>query len=265
MRQIHYRLIALFVALLVGMGPSVAFAQGSGKTVTELTEEAKAQYRELLDSAQKKFASGDLEGAIVDFEAAYEIRPSSNILYNVGRIHEQMGNIDEAISNYERFIVAPNVDIKPRQDAVTRLKTLREVQAMQREEEARKQAAANPEPKPEPKPAPKAVAEPDRTLAWVFLGVGAATLIGGGVFGVLTSMQHSKYEDATTLQARRDAASSGETFGYVADGLLITGVVTGVLGAIFWVTASPDEPEEMAIVPFIGSDGAGVGMTWSFE
>ena len=134
MSQIQIRIVALLVACLMAAGPSSVWAQ-EGKTVTQLTDEAKAEYRALLDSAQKKFAAEDLEGAIADFEKAYEIRPSSNILYNVGRIHEQLGNIDEAIAYYERFIVAPNVEIKPRQDAVTRLKTLREVRDLKKQDE----------------------------------------------------------------------------------------------------------------------------------
>jgi tetratricopeptide (TPR) repeat protein len=269
------QIVALILAMGVALGPATIVAQDSGaKTATELNNEAKARFKKLSASAQKKYGAGDYEGAIADFEAAYEIKPTSNILYNIGRIHEQQGNIDEAIAYYDRFVVAPNVEIKARQDAVNRLRTLKEVRDL-RDAETAKQSKAQEDAarKNARKNAQKNVAnskvaaspQPDRTAAWVLVGISATTLVGAGVFGVLTSVKHEEYEEAVTLQARRDAAGSGETFGYVADGLFLTGVVTGALGAVLWLLATPDESDGVDVTAGVSADGATVGLSWSFE
>jgi tetratricopeptide (TPR) repeat protein len=270
MKRMIARMLSALLAVLLLWGPAPVAAQqaeGEKKTATQLTKEAREKFRELSASAQKKFQDGDYDGAIADFEAAYAIKPSSNILYNIGRIHEQQGNIDEAISYYDRFVVAPNVEIKARQDAVNRLRTLKEVRDLRDQEAKKAQADAGADGDGSTQagaPAPVAQPAPDRTAAWVFLGIGATTLIGAGVFGVLTSMQHEEYESAQTLQARRDAANTGQTFGYLADGLLATGVLTGAIGAILWVLATPDE-SGVAVTGGVTGDGATVGLSWSFQ
>lgn len=270
------KIFSIFVVVGLLMSPLAAWGQGSGADGEEerSVAELEAEFKELSKSAQAKYAAGDYEGAIADFEAAYEIKPVSNILYNIGRIHEKEGNLDEAITYYERFVGAPNVEISARQDAVNRLRTLREVRDLQgnqesdsttgSEGESEEDVDGSVEENVEEKADAGARAPVDRTAAWVFLGIGATTLIGSGVFAVLTTTEHSNYESATDLESRRAAASRGETFGYLADGLLVTGVVTAVLGTIFWFTAGPDEPSGVAVTPSVGRDGGGVSMSWSF-
>ena len=110
-------------------------------------------------------------------------------------------------------------------------------------------------------------AEPeyDYTLAYIMWGTGAAALAGSLVFGILASDQHSKFEDATTIEERRDAADTGETMSIVSDSLLITGVVLGALGTVFFFTASPIESDTgVAITPIIGTDRVGMGLSFGF-
>jgi len=74
------------------------------------------------------------------------------------------------------------------------------------------------------------------------------------------------FEDATSLEDRRDAADSGETFGLVADSLLIGGAVLGITGTIFYVLNDAESDSSSAsLFPIFSDDSAGVGFRTTFE
>ena len=70
------------------------------------------------------------------------------------------------------------------------------------------------------------------------------------------------------MSERRSAASSGRTFGIVSDSLLITGVVTTALGAVFYFTADkseqPAEETTFQFAPTTDGKRVGVGMKVTF-
>lgn len=214
-------------------------------------DDAQAKFDALTQEATEHFESEEYDLAITKFQKAYELKPISNILYNIGRIYEKKGDIDNAIEYYDQFVVAPEVDQAPRQDALERLKTLREIKALR---EQGKEAEMPAEKKVE--------SSPNGTLAAIFLAVGGASLITSGVFAILTAGEFSEFEDATDVETRSDAASSGRTFGIVADSLLVTGIVTTAVGAIFWFT----RPKETSTAKFGPTfDGKHVGFGLSLD
>ncbi|MEC9397547.1 MAG: tetratricopeptide repeat protein, partial [Myxococcota bacterium] len=89
---------------------------------------SQSDFDALVEIAAERYAEEDFEGAIAAFKKAHEAKPSeSNILYNIGRLYEKTGNFESAIEYYEKFVNEPDIDIDARQDAVARIKTLREV------------------------------------------------------------------------------------------------------------------------------------------
>lgn len=248
----------LLCASLALTTPVIAVAQ----------EADTAEFTSLTEQASEAYNSGDYDEAVRLFQKAYDLRPVSNILYNIGRIHEDAGNIDQAIEYYDKFVVAPNVEQVSRRDALDRLKTLREVKAMRDgESETETEVADTPQPDPQPEPEP----EPNtaRALGWVFLGVGGASLITSGVFALLTQSQFDKFEAAMDLESRRSAASAGRTNAVVSDALLVTGAVSAVVGIVFLVASGGGGEKDAAtstnikLSPVMGS-AWGVGLDFNF-
>lgn len=254
---------ALALVLSVNATGAVAVAQTS-------PDDIETRYNAQVAEAARLYEAGDVDGAIKAFEGAYQLRKEPNIIYNIGRLYEEQGKLEEAAAQYEQYVGMPGIELESRQDALERIKTLREILALrktedeaklkrQREEEELKRRQA------QPKPEPKA----DYTMAYVFLGTGVAALAGGGVVGLMADGAHGDFEDATTLDDRRAAADSGKTLSLVADGLLVGGAVLTALGVVFWATASPaDEPKEPAQssrwIPAVGPDQVGVSYWLSF-
>jgi len=97
-------LAAVLAALLCLMTPtSMVFAQDAPATEEE--------FDRLTSAASEAYEAGDYSEAIARFEEAYELKSVSNILYNIARIHEDAGNIDEAITlaNNSRFGLSAGV------------------------------------------------------------------------------------------------------------------------------------------------------------
>src|SRR6516162_10067462 len=89
----------VFVALLL-LGLTPAHAAES-----ENVEVARAHF----NTAKVYFANGEFEKALAEFQAAARYSPRPELLYNIGRCFEQMGDAAQALANYRRYLKAvPN-------------------------------------------------------------------------------------------------------------------------------------------------------------
>lgn len=266
------RLVAnVVVSSLLCSAPALTFAQEPAEPAEPVNQEEEEFKRYTAEAAQA-YETGDYAKAVELFEKAYEIRPVSNILYNIARIHEEAGNIDGAIAYYDRFVVAPGVEQNARKDAVDRLKTLREVQAV-KEGEPREETdvvvVEETPPPPEPEPTPP---QPNTaaTLGWVFVGVGGASLVTSGIFGLLAQGNFNDFENATSLEERRSAANAGRTQAVIADSLLVTGIVTGIVGGVVLVASAggAEKPatasSSWSVSPLVGQKSVGMGFELNF-
>lgn len=261
MSQIGRPLALTSLVAALAFSPTMVMAQTS--------KEIEAQYNELVASASGKYEAGDIDGAIEDFKKAYALRKEPNILYNIGRLYEEQGKFEEAKAQYEQFVGLPGIELESRKDALERIKTLQEILDLRKKEEEEKRRKEEEERnKNAPPVVVKPKAEADYTMAYIFLGTGVGALAGAGVVGFLADGAHTDFEEATTLDDRRAAASSGKTLSGVADGLLIGGAVLTTLGVIFWATASPEEETPQTsgatLLPSIGPSGASVTYSVSF-
>ena len=227
---------------------------------------SEADYKRLLVDAQAKFKAGDLEGAAKAYEEAYALKENPNLLYNIGRIYEKTGKFDKAIEFYEIFVKKPDIKLEARQDALARIKTLREVVALDKPPEEPEKPEEKTEPKePEEKkvveipeePEPDPV-EPNYVPGIVFVGLGAVSALGAGGAAFLVTQSEQEAADATTLADYRAAVESGRTTAYVADGLTVASGVFLVTGIVLLVTQPSESPGNALIVPTVGPDGAGV-------
>jgi tetratricopeptide (TPR) repeat protein len=275
-------LLTLVVSGLILFGASTALAQGvEGAEPDQAQAETNDQqrYRALTQRAAKAYSNGELDRALELFDKAYAIRPSPNLLYNKGRIHEKRGDFEEAIEHYEIFVTEAGVDIDARKDALERLKTLREVVALREEgeevdeaevhEQHEDRALAEPDQADmDPDPAPKTRTERSYTWAYVTLGLSAAAWAAGGYFALEASNADRDFRAATSRSAMNEAADSGRSAAILADSMFVTGAVLTGLGIYFIVSPTtrevPADSTTVRLTPQLGRESAGVGLTLDF-
>lgn len=257
------RVISLVLLAALVAPPTLARAQDTSEEVSETTE-----YKRLLADAQEKYAAEDFEGAAKAYEAAYAIKQNPNLLYNVARIYEKMGEFETALGFYERFAKEPDIKLSARKDAIERLKALREVVALDKPPvEPDPKAPVDPtEPDPDkvvevdPEPEdPEPAGETNYVPAIITLGAGVLALGGGSALGVLTTNADADASAATSRQGFRDASQQADTFALAADGLFVLGGALTITGVILLLTASPEDAGGQALIaPVLGPDGVGV-------
>lgn len=251
-RQILCALVASSLALAAV--PSVAVAQDAfGEKVQQLSKEGTDLYR-----------AGRYEDAARKFEAAYELEPVANLLFNAAKCYEKLEEWDQAIALYKQFTLDSKVDPKAKDVALKQIETLKEVAAIEKRAEEN-QAAGQTEPDEGEAVVVAAPPAPDYTWSYVALGTGVGLLATGGIFGVLASAEESNFDVAETADERRAARDSGQAYAVTADVLYGLGAAAAITGVILFVTAEGDEPEPtIAVSPIVGPEAVGVGLSGSF-
>lgn len=121
-----------------------------------------------------------------------------------------------------------------------------------------------PKPRPDavtaPKPQAGTEANPLRTVGWVLVGVGAASLVVGGVTGIMTLDRASTVKDhcdgdLACDSEGTDAASSGKTLSLVSTITVIAGVVGLGAGGALLLTTSPAKKTATTFGPGPGELG----------
>jgi len=248
------RLILLLISgTLFFSVPTMSYADDSrARQVEQLSRDATTKYREQ-----------DYLGAIKLFEEAYKIEPVPNLLFNIARCHEKLEDWDSAIANYQKFVVEPDVERSARQAALDRIDALNEVKLA----EVQTQRTSDPVVRQPADPPREEAKGPDRTWGYVTLGTGVGLLAGGALFGVLASSKQTEFEDATSVEAKKDARSSGQTFALVADGLYISGAIVSVIGVYLLLTSGSNEAATASGITPVGwveAGGGGLGFHTSF-
>ena len=65
--------------------------------------------RRHFEAGTSDYLAGRFQDAIAEFEAANRVRPAPAFDYNIGRCHDRLEEVGEAISSYERYLAAePN-------------------------------------------------------------------------------------------------------------------------------------------------------------
>jgi hypothetical protein len=106
---------AAFLALLI------AASRASGQTDAD-----KKQAQALQVAGVRLMDHGDNRGALEKFEAAFRLFPSPKILFNMGRARNELGQADEAVNDFERFLdEAPYAQKESRDEAERLIKALR--------------------------------------------------------------------------------------------------------------------------------------------
>jgi hypothetical protein len=272
---------ALLASAALALAPSAARAVDNRPTAAPANTSSVAQ---LNEEGAALYAARDYRRAIEKFIQAYAIDSDPNLLFNIARCYEELGETDAAIEKYEAFLKTPGADTRGRQRARESLAALRE---------AKNGAPAGVEPSAEPfkspasagpeaAPPPAATEEPSGSvLPWVVLGGSAAFAVVGTTFYLMGASDHSKVTDARgygdpgavaemTRREADDLVSSGDTK------KLVGGVSFGLAGAlaatyvVLLVSADDESSPEPAPGPALGfslapsRDGTSVLVQGSF-
>lgn len=225
---------------------------------------------ELFEQGFKAYQDGRFQQAIDLLEKAHAMKKEPVLLYNLARAHEGVGNLDQAISMYERYL-AETKDVPDRAAIEKRVETMRaqiaERDRLRRErDEARKRDAQAAQVSVVTPPEDDVDARSTSPLPWIVGGVGAAGLIAGGV---LTGLALGKHDDAEAAPSQREAADlqgSAESLGtggaiaLIAGGAVLgIGVIWGILDLTVLAEPAPEQPRDgMALRVRIGPTGGSI-------
>jgi tetratricopeptide (TPR) repeat protein len=199
---------------------------------------ASAEDPEALSSAAvAAFKDRNFVGAVELFQRAYAIDPQPNFLFNIGRVYEEKGDLQNAVKYYQEFVKQPGVDIDARETALAHLKVLRET-IEELEDEGKPPvvgpaAATTQDVAPEPVDTAAAARKRKLRIAgYSLLGVGGGALVIGAVFGGLAVAKSKDAEDAGTVDETLSLRQEAKSRANVADGLLISGAVLAATGLV---------------------------------
>ncbi len=247
----------LAAAIALG-GATPAMAEGPDDAVAEPSA------GELSDQAVAAFEQADYDTAIDLFEQAYAKDPQPNYLYNIARVYEEKGDFAAAVERYQRFIAEPRVDLEARQNAIARLRVLRDAL-----EQLQPPAELEPEPEAPSTPPPARevrrddppthdVEPPDRIrkariAGYTLMGVGGAALVVGGVFGGLAVGKANDADDAEFVDAAMGMREEARMHAKVADAMLATGGILAGVGLVtVLATLGKKQRSRTAVVPATG-------------
>jgi tetratricopeptide (TPR) repeat protein len=254
--------MVMLAALSGTLGASTAFAGDAAPTGAPAGDDA---FSALVKTGMDAFQNRRYDEAIKSFKAAYAMKQEPELLYNIGRVYERAGQIDDAIQAYKDFIAAPGTT------SALRSKALDNVNSLSREKQAREQASQTPRSDPArasgggsagaagsaKTEAPK---EHSTTAQWALVGGGAAAVVVGAVFGVIANGNKNDFDSSTVLSTKISARDDGQRNAAISTAAMAVGGVA-IIGGIVWMVLGGDSgpAESAALLPTFTSNGFAVG------
>jgi tetratricopeptide (TPR) repeat protein len=113
----------LLAALLAGAHSSASAQTDPGSS--------QAQARACFDAGQAAYLAGRLEEARRGFECAYAQLPSAELAWNLARVCERTGAVEDGVRYYREYLAHARVSTRERQKVEARIKALLDLQARQ--------------------------------------------------------------------------------------------------------------------------------------
>jgi len=259
--------LPLLLALGLCAAPALAANEGRGVASSTQTSSGQASVAQLNEDGASFYAARDYRHAIEKFIQAYAVDSDPNLLFNIARCYEELGETDAAIEKYETFLKTPGADARGRQRARESLTALREAAETARTRPApHSPSAATEDPNGSATATAEQAEEPHGPSywPWLVLGGGVASAAVGTTFYLLGVSDHNKVSDAQgfadpnavagmTRRQAQDLVDSGDSK------KLIGGISFGIAGAlaatyvVLLVTA--DRPSS--------SEGPSLALDWS--
>lgn len=236
-RSLASRTLGLVCASLLAMGPALAHAQPEGDATSEATPAQNSEAEKLSDQAVEAFNDKRYDESIDLFEQAYALNSNPNYLFNIGRVYEEKGDLEQAVVHYQEFVSQPGVDLESREAATERLKVLREALRQLEEDKQDDETETETTPvEPETDEPPSDRKRGQRIAGYVLLGAGGVGLIVGGVLGGVASSTASDADNAEFVDDRLRMRDDARRQARAADAMFITGGVLAAAGLVLVLT-----------------------------
>jgi tetratricopeptide (TPR) repeat protein len=206
----------------------------------------------LFEESEVAYNEGRFDEAVALLRRAYALHEDPTLLFNLARALEGMGDLDEAIETYERYL-AESPDAEDRGAIEARLRTLRTQRDRLADEGEEGEGEAPIEGGEETAPStPGRSVDP---VPWIVAGAGAVVVGVGAVFGVVSQNKAAAARDEMVQVDASNLHAEASTFATLANVFFIVGGLVTVGGATWGVvslTSGGGEDEasaEAALVP----------------
>lgn len=255
--------VPLLALLLAPALPAVA---ADAVPETKTIDEAKIHYK----AGESYYQHGDYGAAKREFDESYRLSNKGALLYNIALCEEKLGELKEAAASLRSYLLVPE-SARDRAIVNDKLKHLDE-QVSKREATTAGKPVETVAPAPTPEKPPSPAVSGYRKYAWPMLGVGAVSLLGSLVTGLLAHNHFSNLEMRCGAQGDAcppDFAGErdlGQSLSYASDGLLFAGVAAVAVSVVLFVAKRPARKDgaELTLLPSLSLDRAGLAAVVTF-
>lgn len=191
------------------------------------------------------YSSGDYPAALEKFKAAFELEAVTNLLYNIARTYDRMGDSQAAREYYARFL--ERTDANPAGVAKAKAR-LAELDEAARRAAAQREVAPVPAMPTDPQSVSAAVEtgaglSAIETSGWVVASLGVAALAAGAGLAIASDGEQTKFDDSVTVSGKRHHRGQAEDYALAGDVTLGIGAALAATGLtlliVEWTTDSP--------------------------
>ncbi|HEY8431762.1 MAG TPA: tetratricopeptide repeat protein [Sandaracinaceae bacterium] len=229
--------------MLTSAWSQVSFAQTSEGVEAPAEETERDRAVRLFREAAEHYRAGRFRVAVELLRESYQLHPEPVVLFNLARSLEGLGELEQAMEAYSRFIeLSPNA---PDRGAVeARIRTLERLVREQREREeaarrAREQAEEEEQREPEPPPLPSGPDEID-AAAIVVTGLGGAGLIVGAIVAGAAVATHNQWVDAPSHASAVQSLAEARDLATAANVAFAIGGALALIGGIWIIVDAAD-------------------------
>jgi len=188
---------------------------------------------------RRAYLAGRYREALVELKAARALdRDAPDLTYNIARVHENLGEFDEAITYYDEYMQSlPRSDTDERERTA---KTIRRLHGAKRERAlnlAREKRSL----------APTSIGRADFVF-WLTASTAVACFGGGAVTGMLAVKSQERVANYVagvdgTLERRERFRDEAKRFALIADGLFIAGGLALTSAALLYLLRDRERPD----------------------
>jgi tetratricopeptide (TPR) repeat protein len=193
---------------------------------------------------RRHYLAGRYREALVELKMALELdRNAPDLLYNVARVYENLGDLDQAIAYYQRYLALMPLEQVEERDRTE--KTIRRLQGAKQEITARAQQTPIRQARPGTH-----VGRADLAF-WLTGGAGLALLAGGATCGILAIRKYDAVGNFVvgtdgTLEERKTISDDAKRFALFADGLFIASGLALTSAALLFLLRDAEEVKPRA-------------------
>jgi tetratricopeptide (TPR) repeat protein len=218
---------------------------------------------DLHDEAQRLYAEGRYREALSRLDEAVASDPSGGqLFFNLGKIHELLGDLEPSIRSYRRALELEGNPLERERLGAT----VKRIEGALAKRELER-------PVPPPPPPPPKPAGPSTLRPWIWAtggtSIGAALIGGGlGIYAVATAPgQVAETGPEASFGALDSAAARAQATGIAADVLLGVAAASGIacltLGVLAAESEGPHSPRVRTATLSLGAGSA--ALFWRFQ